>query len=45
VHDHDLGWDDAALIITWLHRIQVRAGEADDLELLEEAVGAAMIGQ
>ena len=43
VHDHDLGWDDAARIITWLHRIQVRAGEADDLELLEEAVGAAMI--
>ena len=43
VHDYDLGWDDAARIITWLHRIQVRAGEADDLEFLEEAVGAAMI--
>ena len=43
VHDPDLGWDDAARIITWLHRIQVRASEADDLGLLEEAAGAVLI--
>jgi hypothetical protein len=43
VHDPDLGWDDAARIITWLHQIQVRAGEADNLGLLEEAAGAALI--
>ena len=37
VHDPDLGWDDASRIITWLHHIQVRAAEADDLGFLEEA--------
>ena len=43
VHDPDLRRDDAARIITWLHRIQSRAGRGDNLELLEEAAGAALI--
>jgi hypothetical protein len=42
VHDPDLGWADAVQIITWLHRIAVRAGEADDLGLLEEATSALL---
>lgn len=42
VGDPDLRWADAARIITWLHWIQVRAGEADDLGLLEEATRAVL---
>jgi hypothetical protein len=42
VHDSDLGWDDASRIITWLHHIQVRAAEAGNLGLLEEAANAVL---
>jgi hypothetical protein len=38
----DLSWADAAGVITWLHRITVRAGEIDDLALLEEAAGIVL---
>lgn len=34
----DLSWGDAARIITWLYWITARAGEDDDLTLLEEAL-------
>jgi Protein kinase domain len=42
IHDHDLGWDDADRIVTWLHWIAVRASEINDLGLLEQATGAAL---
>ena len=42
IHDPDLSEAEAAKVITWLHCIEVRASEADDLRLLEEAVTAVL---
>jgi hypothetical protein len=42
VSDRDLSWDDAARVITWLHWIAVRAGEINDIGLLEEAISVAL---
>jgi len=42
IRDPDLRWTDAAGIVTWLHWIAMRASEINDLELLEEAIGAAL---
>jgi hypothetical protein len=42
VREPGLGFGDAAQITTLLHRIAVRAGEINDLELLEAAVHATL---
>jgi hypothetical protein len=42
IRDDDLGWNEAARVITFLHWIAVRASEIDDLGLLEEAIGAVL---
>lgn len=42
VRNPDLGFGDAERITTWLNRIAVRAGEADDLGLLEDAANAML---
>ena len=42
VHDLDFRPEDADQIITWLHWIQVRAGEKNDLGLLEETLSVVL---
>jgi hypothetical protein len=42
IRDPDLSWGDAARVVAWNHRIAVRAGEIDDLALLEEAVATVL---
>lgn len=42
VRDPDLGWADAGRVITWLYWIAVRAGETDDLGLLEETASVML---
>ena len=42
VHQYDLDYDDAARVITWLYWIAARAGEINDLGLLEEALRAVL---